>query len=588
MEATCKYLLTALLALLVALPARAQDSSDPLAGTWRGTLTVPGAALTIVFHFAATEDGSYGGTMDSPDQGAAGIPLGSVTLADEQVVATVPSAAGEYRGQVADDSLTGTWSQAGQSFPLNLTRSSAPEPEKAPPSRPDIDVRGTWMGRLATPGGVALRVVFNLEEGDEGALKGTLDSPDQGANGIPLGEVSGSGSSLEISVPSVGGTFRGTVEPDRSAIDGTWRQGGVDMPLKLEPADDESLKMPERPQEPRPPFPYREENVTFDNVEAGVTLAGTLTLPDGEGPFPAAILITGSGPQNRNEELLGHKPFLVLADHLTREGVAVLRYDDRGIAESTGDFTTATSVDFASDASAAVDFLMARTDIDRSRVGLVGHSEGGLVAPIVAEGRSDLGYIVLMAGPGVPGAEIIQEQAELIGRAMGTDEERLKQNLAEQREVFDVVMSEGSLEEVRDKLRHLLQERMASMDEAQREARGMSEERIEMQVAQVASPWMRYFLTYDPRPTLRKVSCPILAINGEKDLQVPPYQNLPEIRTALKEGGNTNFEIVEMEGLNHLFQTAETGAPSEYAQIEETFSPKALRVISDWILGLES
>ena len=314
-----------------------------------------------------------------------------------------------------------------------------------------------------------------------------------------------------------------------------------------------------------------------------MTLAGTLTLPDGAGPFPAAILITGSGPQNRNEELLGHKPFLVLADHLTREGVAVLRYDDRGIAESTGDFTTATSEDFAADASAAVDYLKTRADIDVSQMGLVGHSEGALIAPIVATQRADVGYIVLMAGPGVTGAEIILEQSALIARASGAGGDAISRQQEAQKSWMKIAMSELPQEEAQKQLRQNLRERFAEMSEE-----GFSEEMIEGQVAQTSSPWMRFFLTYDPRPTLRKVSCPILAINGEKDLQVPPYQNLPEIRTALKEGGNTNFEIVEMEGLNHLFQTAETGAPSEYAQIEETFSPKALRVISDWILGLES
>jgi pimeloyl-ACP methyl ester carboxylesterase len=589
MDVSFKHILMAALALALTLPSTAQDMQDPLAGSWRGTLTVPGGALTLVFHFAPGADGSYTGTLDSPDQGTRGIPLGSVSLTEDEVVAPVPSVAGEYKGQLAGENLSGTWSQGGQSFPLNLERSDETAAPAPPATRPDTDVTGTWMGRLATPGGVQLRVVFHFEEGDDGALRGTLDSPDQGASGIPLGEISGTGSSMTVTVPSVGGTFEGTVSPDRSAIDGTWTQAGMPLPLRLEPVTDEgSLRAPERPQEPERPFPYREENVTFDNPDADVRLAGTLTLPEGDGPFPAAVLISGSGPQNRNEELLGHRPFLVLADHLTRQGIAVLRYDDRGVAESTGDFLTATSDDFASDASAAADYLKSRPEIASSRVGLVGHSEGGLIAPIVATRRPDLGYIVLMAGPGVSGLELIQEQAALISRAAAVDESRIQENLSRQREMFEIVMSDASVDEMREELRQFLRTRLSEMTEEERQESGLSEQTIEMQVEQISSPWWRFFLSYDPRPTLEKVSCPVLAITGEKDLQVAPYQNLPEIEKALKKGGNKKYRIVEMEGLNHLFQPSETGAPSEYSQIETTFSPEAMEEIANWILGAAS
>jgi pimeloyl-ACP methyl ester carboxylesterase len=586
MKSHATALVVTLLTLGVTFPLHAQGLQDPLTGAWEGTLTVPGAALTIVFHFSA-EDGSYSGTMDSPDQGAVGIPLGNVTLINGQLVAMVPSAAGEYRGELSDDgTIAGTWSQAGQSFPLNLARAAQEEKEveETPMTRPDLDVRGSWLGRLQTPGdGPVLRVVFNIRGGDDGALTGTLDSPDQGARDIPLGEISGSGSSVVIDVPAVMGSYQGTIEADRSSIKGTWTQGGMDMPLTLEPADEESLRMPERPQDPKPPYPYREENVTFDNIDAGVKLAGTLTLPEGAGPFPSAILITGSGPQNRDEELMGHKPFLVLADHLTRQGIVVLRYDDRGVGESTGEFATATSVDFAADASAAVDYLKTRLEVDVERIGLVGHSEGALIAPIVAIERDDVGFLVLMAGPGVTGAEIILEQSALIARAAGADEDVISQQQAAQKSWMEIAMSDLPQDEAQDKLRQNLRDRFAEMNEG-----GFSEEMIEVQVSQTSSPWMRYFLSYDPRPKLEKVTCPTLAINGEKDLQVPPYQNLPEIEKALKAGGNSNFRIVELEGLNHLFQRAETGAPLEYAQIEMTFAPEALRVISDWILEVAS
>ncbi len=580
-----KHSAAVLVGLVMVVPVIAQEAPDPFAGSWEGRLTVPGASLRLVFHFNASDDGSYSGTMDSPDQGAAGIPLGTVTVDGDNIVAGVPAAAGEYSGTLTDGLLAGTWSQSGQTFPLELTKQEEDEEtEQTPATLPDTDVQGSWIGTLMAPAGVQLRVVFNLTKTEAGSLTGTLDSPDQGANGIPLGEISGSGESITINVPSVGGTFEGTILPDGSAIDGTWNQAGAAMPLRLTPADEQSLRMPERPQEPKPPYPYREENLTFDNPDAGIQLAGTLTLPEGNGPFPAAILIGGSGPQNRNEELLGHKPFLVLADHLTREGIAVLRYDDRGIGGSAGDFATATSEDFAADATAALDYLQSRPEVDGSRIGLIGHSEGALIAPIVAAERPDLGYIVLMAGPGVTGAEIIYEQAALIARAMGASDEQIAANVAMQRNMFEIVTADVTLDEARVRLRAYLKDRLDNMTEQERAAAGFSEERIELQVQQVASPWMRFFLSYDPVPVLEKVTCPTLAINGEKDLQVAPYQNLPEIERALKNAGNPNFRVAELDGLNHLFQTAETGAPSEYAGIEETFSPKALKLISDWIL----
>jgi pimeloyl-ACP methyl ester carboxylesterase len=307
-----------------------------------------------------------------------------------------------------------------------------------------------------------------------------------------------------------------------------------------------------------------------------------LTIPDTAGPFTAVILVTGSGPQNRNEELLGHKPFLVLADYLTRNGIAVLRYDDRGIGESTGDFRKATSMDFADDAIAAVEYLKTKNEINV--IGVAGHSEGGIIAPMAAVKSDDVGFIVLMAGTGIRGDSILMLQTELIMRASGTEEKLIKRDLNFFRKGYNELLSDTDDEQLKQALTAIINEAYESLSEAEKLEAGNKEMMVESQLGMLLSPWFRYFVKYDPYPTLTKVKCPVLAINGEKDLQVPPKENLNAIEWALIEGGNKNYEIVEMPGLNHLFQHSENGSPNEYGKIEETFSTDAMKVISDWIL----
>jgi hypothetical protein len=279
---------------------------------------------------------------------------------------------------------------------------------------------------------------------------------------------------------------------------------------------------------------------------------------------------------------------MVLADHLTRHGIAVLRYDDRGVGESEGDFATATSLDFVSDALAGVGFLESRDDIDGTAIGLIGHSEGGLIAPMAAVQSPDVAFIVMMAGPGVTGEAIVKEQSVLIARAAGASEEEAMRNNALQERLFEVVKAEPDPEAAKPLLEEVMRTGLAEMTEAEREAAGLTGEQeeqvVQTQVRQVNSPWFRFFLTYDPVPTLQKVKVPVLALNGERDLQVPPKQNLPVIEAALEEGGNPDATVMELPGLNHLFQDATTGSPNEYGVIEETISPTALNTISDWIL----
>jgi hypothetical protein len=323
-----------------------------------------------------------------------------------------------------------------------------------------------------------------------------------------------------------------------------------------------------RPQDPVKPYPYREEEITFPNSVAAITLAGTVTLPQGKGPFPAVVLITGSGPQNRDEEIVGHRPFLVLSDYLTRRGLAVLRVDDRGTAKSGGDFSTATTADFATDVEAAVAYMKSRPDI--GRIGLIGHSEGGIIAPMVASRNPDIAFIVLLAGTAVPGSEIIPEQVKLLNMVAGKTPEQAAEAAAKERSVLRLVVTEKDPAELKKKLHEILSPLM-------------QQEQIDPTIESLTSPWFKYFLTYDPAPALRKVKCPVLALNGSLDRQVSPAQNLLAIRAALQQGGNRHFEAVEMPGLNHLFQTAKTGSPEEYQVIEETFSPAALEKIAGWI-----
>jgi fermentation-respiration switch protein FrsA (DUF1100 family) len=443
------------------------------------------------------------------------------------------------------------------------------------------DIEGIWMGNLKAPGALELRIVFNISTNPDGSINASMDSPDQGVSGIRVETISYKDGNLNLDVKSIRGSFEGIYKENNETIEGEWKQAGSAFPIVLNRI--EKALDTHRKQDPVKPYPYTEEEVVYENKEAGIKLAGTLTLPQSEGPSPAVILITGSGPQNRNEELLGHRPFLVLSDYLTRQGIAVLRVDDRGIGGSTGNFSQATTEDFAGDVLTGVEFLKSRKEIDSSRIGLIGHSEGGLIAPMVAVQSPDISFIVLMAAPGLTGEEILYLQSDLIARAGGTSNETIGKNEVLMRRMYSVVKEEENNTIAEEKLRDILRVELANMSEQERKSSGYSEAAIDSQAAGLSSPWMRFFLTYDPRPALVKVKCPVLAINGEKDLQVPPEENLYAINEALKEGGNKDYTVKELQGLNHLFQTSKTGSPSEYAKIEETISPTALEIVGNWI-----
>jgi len=438
------------------------------------------------------------------------------------------------------------------------------------------DITGQWNGLLSVQG-INLRLVFHINKSGEGYTS-TMDSPDQNATGLPVATTTFNGSKISLAAPQMGLSYEGEFKTD--SITGTFKQGPLSVPMTLKrtPA---VVKAPNRPQEPKPPYPYRSEEVSFENKAAGIVLAGTLTMPATGSNFTTVILITGSGAQNRDQEIMGHKPFLVIADYLTRHGIAVLRYDDRGTAKSTGNFATSTTADFAADAESAIAYLKTRKEINQKKIGLIGHSEGGVIAPMIAARSNDVGFIVLLAGSGLRGDALLLLQQELIYRVSGIPETQIAGILKNNAKVMDKVTSANgmvSLQEIIDFMTTLRAEFAGVVPG------GISvDDYIKQYAVGMSSPWMQYLLRLDPAPTLEKVKCPVLAINGSKDLQVPPNENLSAISNALKKGGNNRVTTKEYPNLNHLFQTCITGSPAEYATIEQTFSPDVLKDLVEWI-----
>lgn len=414
-----------------------------------------------------------------------------------------------------------------------------------------------------------MEMAFNIKAAENG-YSATLDVPAQGAFDVPVDKTVFQDNHLQMTLSAMGASYSGTLKGE--AIEGEFTQHGMAFPLNLAKGEKEAPKA--RPQDPQPPFNYRAEEVTFTNKKEGNTLAGTLTIPEGDGPFPALVLVSGSGQQNRDEELMNHRPFWVIADYLSRRGVAVLRYDDRGMGGSTGEVLNATSMDFSYDAEAAFAYLLNRKEINASQVGILGHSEGGIINFMVAERRPEVAFLVSLAGPAVNGIEVLKEQQAAILRAQGMTEEMVKFSGNANAQMFDIIEASNSREEADTLLRQLLK------------GWGYNEELTEQTVGQMVSPWMYYFLKYDPTDAIVKTNCPALLLNGSKDLQVLASQNLPAYEKIIAEHGKTNLTLREMPDLNHLFQHCETGSPTEYVEIEETISPEVLEAIVEFVKGI--
>jgi pimeloyl-ACP methyl ester carboxylesterase len=398
--------------------------------------------------------------------------------------------------------------------------------------------------------------------------------------GLPVQLTRIEGKIVHLEFSNLGATYDGTLEDNGNEIRGTFTQG-IALPLVFRRVD--HVEVLKRPQLPQPPFPYDARQMSYENKSADLRLAGTLTIPHGTGPSPAVILITGSGPQDRDSTIAGHKPFLVIADHLTRRGIAVLRVDDRGVGGSQGNAARASLEDLASDVLAGVAYLKSLPEIDPQRIGLIGHSEGGIVAPLAAAQSKDVAFLVLLAGPGVPGDKLVIEQNQLVLRSLGAQTEVVQWQVSWLREMIAVAKTEKDETAAAAKMRAAWEKAKAMLPEP---IRGRdSTANAEAQLAMLNSPELRSFLVIDPADALRKIKIPVLALNGERDLQVSPEQNLPPISAALQAAGNMDFEIRELPGLNHMFQKCDLCTVAEYGSLEETFSPSALQVMGDWIVA---
>lgn len=438
-----------------------------------------------------------------------------------------------------------------------------------------------WQGQLG-----AVRLILRVfPDTLTGSPKAFFDSPDQNATNLVISQLKITADSLEAFSKVIGGGFTGKFNKDKTEISGNWTQGKANIPLTLIRIT--SLAAPvERPQTPKAPFPYRSENIEYDNAAGTVHFGATLTYPDSAEPVPVVILISGSGQQDRDETIFNHKPFAVIADHLTRNGIAVLRVDDRGVGQTTGEVKKATSADFAKDVLAGIAYLKTRKEIDPKQIGLIGHSEGGMIAPMVVNQSKDVAFMVSMAGLGVNGVDLLKKQNADILKTASLPADQYEALTSLYFRLFDLVKAEVAGKPANLKAEYLkwkTTQPKALMDSMKLNAGEPGEEMIHKFTDAVNVPWMKYFIKYNPALVLSKIKIPVLAINGSKDIQVSATENLAGFQSYLKKAGNKDFTIKELPGLNHLFQTAQTGNLDEYAQLDETISPLALQVISDWI-----
>lgn len=574
MSAVLKRSVFALLLFIgLALPRAgfAQAAPDPI-GDWHGVLQTPVGPLMLVLTVSRAPDGSLKAALESVDQ-APGVkmPTSGITVKDDRLIVEIAQIGAAFEGHwvPAEQSWGGIFKQ-GASLPLKLVKGP-------PPAKPVVaGLDGTWTGTV-TRNGIPLRLILHIHTTAQGTAI-LLDSPDQMANGVAVQSLAREGRKVSFRIAVSGASYQGMLSEDNVHIAGILTAPNQpDAPVDFTRSQVTGEYMPpKRRQTPQPPFPYAAEEVAFDNhVESEVHLAGTLTVPPGKGAFPAAILITGSGQQDRDETLLGHKPFWIIADYLSRRGIAVLRVDDRGVGKSTGDVAKATSADFATDSNAAFAYLRTRKDIRPDAIGFIGHSEGGMIGPIAMASNKQVAFLIMMAGPGTALDRLMLSQRRLVGAAMGQSEAGMNRAEPVMAALFKAVANGATHED------SLAAARAVLTPEAVTALGAPPTANREIIIAQVASPWFRYFLRYDPAPNLRAIRVPVLAMNGSLDRQVPPVENLAAIKAALRD--DKDVTIVELPSLNHLFQTAKTGAVGEYAEIEEDVAPIALDRMATWI-----
>jgi hypothetical protein len=443
-------------------------------------------------------------------------------------------------------------------------------------SKPETPRAATWFGgEVELPGG-PLAFFIALQPTETG-WSGAVDIPAQGARGLPVQNVAYDGKTLAFEIAVVAAKWSATLDGEGESTACTLTQSGSTFPCALASLDEAAyaaITKPKRPQTPTAPLPYPTRDVMVKSGD--VTLAGTLSLPTGNGPFPAAILITGSGAQDRDETLFDHKPFAVLADHLARNGVATLRLDDRGVGGSTGDLSQSTTEILAGDVLAAHAFLREQPELAKDQIGVIGHSEGGIVGPAAAAKNASIAFVVMLAGTGVPGDEVVVKQVETMATASGVPAAEVAKAVEQQKQIFAALRLP---DEAAAK---------AKVAEIIRSSGPVDDATVAAQSAMLFTPWFKAFMKHDPREALSKVKVPVLVLGGTLDLQVDVGQNIPEIKKALKKAKNRNVTVHELAGLNHLFQRAKTGVVAEYGMLEETMSPQVLTIVSDWIRGLRA
>jgi hypothetical protein len=579
MKITPIILCITLVQIAPSLSAATDTTAEELSGAWRGIIDPDGASIELIFHIYSSADDGWEGTVDTPAQNSFGLPLSGISIdEDGRVIISVAATGAAFEAKLTSkgDELQGIWKQRGAELTLHCQRIDT---FPALPAEIAMALSGSWEGVLPV-GAVQLRIHLHLERAEDNSLAGFMVSPDQSRTQISVTRVDFlQDRRVRICVGEASVRFEMDLSGSGDELQGYFLQGRSKFDMSLTRV--EQLSELRRPQQPEPPFPYRSEDVSYANPAAGITFGGTLTIPPGQGPFPCVLLITGSGSQDRDAMIFEHRPFLVIADHLTRNGIAVLRVDDRGVGKTTSgsEPENATTEDYVGDVLSGFKFLKEHPEFVGSKIGLIGHSEGGVIAPLAAVKNQDIAFIILMAGTGIRGDLLLMKQNELITRASGVEQQKIDRGMKLSRQLFALLREDDLSKEVtRSKIEELVRK---SPDLPDGEAGDAEVARV---IAELEIPWLRWFVRHDPAPILEKVRCPVLAINGSLDLQVPCKENLAAIGGALKRGQNHDYELIEFPDLNHLFQHCNTGVPSEYGEIEESISVEVLEKMTNWIL----
>ncbi len=559
------------------------QAQQSIVGHWEGAINLLGQQLTIMVDFKTSGD-SIAGTIDIPQQGAKSLALRNIRCQQTKVYFELPAGPGlaKFDGELKADSIKGSFIQAGIGGSFNLFRGEIKkEIADAEPPTQYKPIVGVWNGAIGFFG-QSYDITLDVKT-YSGELKATIDIPRQGVKGLSLSNVKFESPKFHFEMSGFAGSavFDGELSAD--SITGSFKQPGITGTFYLKKGERKKELATASVEEQ---VPYKQEEVVFHNDT--IKLTGTLTLPQTKGPHPAVVMITGSGPQNRDEELLGFKVFKVIADHFTRNGIAVLRYDDRGVGGSTGNVMESTTEDFAKDVLAAVKFLKSNSDINSTRIGLCGHSEGGIVAPLAASMSEDVAFIIMMSGTGMNGSKIIIAQTEAIMRADSTSEDDIKEAIRISTLMHDAVCTDQGWDKAKSEIRKSVMGQYEKMSDEQKKAITNVDEYVstlvDIQVKSLTTPWYKFFLKYEPAPVLEKVTCPVLVLFGELDLQVPAEMNEKPIEAALKKGKNKDYTIKIFPKANHLFQLANTGSPKEYATLKKEFVPEFLNTMTQWIL----